>query len=77
MRYSSYNDVFTGLVHTTLLGGEFANCHGQGSTEEMAVMSLRLHVNVLRRKNNNNNKKSEKPNNDNEQVSRRSSLYKS
>jgi len=41
--------LWTGLHHTTLLGGEFANCHGQGHTPEQAVISLRLTVAALRR----------------------------
>jgi len=51
MKYSYYQDVFTGLYYTTLLGGEFSNCHGQGSTLDSAVMSLKIRVNQLRRKN--------------------------
>jgi len=51
MEYSIYRDIFTSLYHTTLLGGEFANCHGQGSTPEGAVTSLKIRVNQLRRKN--------------------------
>jgi len=50
MRYSIWRDVFTGLYYTTLLGGEFANCHGQGSTADEAVISLKIRVNQLRRK---------------------------
>lgn len=50
MNYSLYQDVFTGLYYATLLGGEFANCYGQGSTPEGAVMSLKLRVNQLRNK---------------------------
>jgi len=49
MEYSIYRDVFTGLYHTILLGGEFDNCHGQGSTEDSAVASLKIRVNQLRR----------------------------
>lgn len=52
MNYSIFSDVFTGLYHTTLLGGEFANCHGQGSTPESAVVSLKIRVNQLRGKRN-------------------------
>jgi hypothetical protein len=44
----TYN-FFTGLYDSTLLGGEFANCHGQGSTPDDAVDSLKLRVNQLRR----------------------------
>ena len=49
MKYSIYRDVFTRLYYTTLLGGEFSNCHGQGSTPEFAVISLKIRVNQLRR----------------------------
>ena len=42
MNYSIWYNVFTGLHYTTLLGGEFANCHGQGSTPEGAVISLKI-----------------------------------
>ena len=48
--YSLFRDVFTRLYYTTLLGGEFGNCHGQGNTPEGAVMSLRIRVNQLRNK---------------------------
>lgn len=33
----------------TLLGGEFNNCHGQGRTPELAMISLKMRVNQLRR----------------------------
>jgi hypothetical protein len=39
---------WTGLYYATLLGGEFANCHGQGTTPERAMVSLKLTVNALR-----------------------------
>ena len=39
---------WSGLYHATLLGGEFANCHGQGPTPEMALISLKLTVKALR-----------------------------
>ena len=48
MRYSIHRDVFTGLYHSLLLGGEYANCHGQGATREMAYISLKIRVNQLR-----------------------------
>jgi hypothetical protein len=48
--YSVYRDVFTGLWHSILLGGEFANCHGQGRTEDEAFRSLKIRVYQLRRK---------------------------
>jgi len=41
---------WTGLYHATLLGGEFDNCHGQGSTPEGAMISLKLTVNARRRR---------------------------
>ncbi len=50
MSYNLYQDVFTGLYNTTLLGGEFANCHGQGSTPENAIASLKIRVYQLRSK---------------------------
>jgi len=50
MKFSIYRDVFTGLYYTTLLGGEFANCHGQGSTPDSAITSLKIRVYQLRRK---------------------------
>lgn len=48
MEYSIFKDVFTGFYYTTLLGGEFGNCHGQGKTAEGAVDSLKIRVNQLR-----------------------------
>jgi len=50
MKYSIFRDVFTGSYYTTLLGGGFDNCHGQGSTADEAVVSLKIRVNQLRRK---------------------------
>lgn len=50
MRYSIFRDVFTGLYYSTLLGGEFSNCHGQGSTIDGAVQSLKIRVSQLRSK---------------------------
>lgn len=50
MDYSIHQDVFTGLYYSTLLGGEFANCHGQGSTPDGAVKSLKIRVIQLRNK---------------------------
>lgn len=49
LQYDIFYDVFTSKYYTTLLGGEFANCHGQGSTEAEAVTSLQMRVNQLRR----------------------------
>ena len=43
-----YRDVFTRLFYSTLLGGEFANCHGQGGTEERAIASLKIRIYQLR-----------------------------
>ena len=50
INYSVYRDVFTGSYYTTLLGGEFANCHGQGRTEDEAVRGLKIRIYQLRRK---------------------------
>lgn len=50
MRYHPSYSHSLGLWQTTLLGSEFANCHGQGKTLEDAVISLRL-VLRIRRKN--------------------------
>lgn len=44
-------DVFTGLYYAYLLGGEFDNCYGQGSTPDIAVISLKIRINQLRNKN--------------------------
>ena len=49
MKYSLHRDLLTDRVTATLLGGEFDNCHGQGDTEEAAIMSLKLTVNARRR----------------------------
>jgi hypothetical protein len=40
---------WTNLYHATLLGGEFDNCHGQGPTPDLAMISLKLTVNAKRR----------------------------
>ena len=50
MNYSIHRDVFTGKYYTTLLGGEFDNCHGEGDTVEGAVGALRFLVSWKRRK---------------------------
>jgi len=42
--------VFTGLYTATLLGGEFANCYGQGRTAEHAIISLRIRYWQLKNK---------------------------
>jgi len=52
MQYSIYRSVFTNLYYTTLLGGEFSNCYGQGSTLDLAITSLKIRVNQLRNKTN-------------------------
>jgi hypothetical protein len=44
-------DVWRNLYVSTLLGGEFANCHGQGPTPEGAYISLLLTVRAKRRQN--------------------------
>jgi hypothetical protein len=50
LRYRISASVFTGLYYATLLGGEFSNCHGQGATEEEAIMSLKIRIYQLRAK---------------------------
>lgn len=50
MNYSYYYDIFLDMYITTLLGGEFSNCHGQGNTLDNAVISLKIRVNQLRNK---------------------------
>ena len=50
MQYTIHQDVFTGLFYSTLLGGEFSNCHGQGKNENEAVISLKIRVKQLRNK---------------------------
>ena len=50
MDYHVSRSVFTGLFYTTLLGGEFSNCYGQGSTLEGSISSLKIRVNQLRNK---------------------------
>lgn len=41
-------EIFIGLHIATLLGGEFSNTYGQGSTPEDAMLSLKLRVIQLR-----------------------------
>lgn len=48
MDYHVSYDIFNSLYVTTLLGGEFSNCHGQGNTVSDAVISLKIRVNQLR-----------------------------
>lgn len=50
--YSTSKDVFTGKYTVTLMGGEFDNCHGQGSTVAEAVIGLKFRINQLRDKRN-------------------------
>jgi len=55
MNVSIYQCVFTGKFISTLLGGEFPNCHGSGDSEETSIMSLKLLLRV-KRKNRDKNK---------------------
>lgn len=48
IRYNIHQDLFTDLFYATLLGGEFANCYGQGNTIDSAVRSLKIRVYQLR-----------------------------
>jgi len=43
-----HRSVWTNRYESTLLGGEFSNCHGQGESPEMAMISLKIRVNQLR-----------------------------
>lgn len=45
---SVYKDVFTGLYTSTLLGGEFSNCHGKGSNIDECIISLKIRLHQLR-----------------------------
>lgn len=47
--YHLSRDWRTRLYTATLLGGEYANCYGQGPTPEQAEISLRMAVRVRRR----------------------------
>jgi len=49
MKAHIYYCFWNNLYVATLLGGEFANCHGQGPTRETALISLKLTVKVLRK----------------------------
>ncbi len=40
--------IWNELHISTLLDGEFSNCHGQGRTPEEAYISLKIRVNQLR-----------------------------
>jgi len=42
-------DLYTGLYISTLLGGKFDNCHGQGRTPEQALISFKLAVRIRRK----------------------------
>lgn len=53
MQYHLSYDMISHLWYTTLLGGEFANCYGQGTTPEEAEVSLKIRVYQLRRKRDN------------------------
>ena len=51
LKYHISRDVLMGGTYTALLlGGEFANCYGQGGTEDEAVRGLKIRVYQLRRK---------------------------
>jgi len=50
MEYHMGYDLLNQLYITTLLGGEFSNCHGQGPTEDQALRSLKIRVSQLRNK---------------------------
>lgn len=52
--HTLYQDVFSGLFFAELLGGEFPNCYGQGSTSKDAISSLKIRIYQLRNKKNNN-----------------------
>lgn len=52
--HTLYQDVFSGLFFAELLGGEFPNCYGQGSTSKDAILSLKIRIYQLRNKKNNN-----------------------
>lgn len=48
-KYSIAQNVFTGLYDALLLGGEYANLHGYGTTPEEALISLKLTLRARRR----------------------------
>ena len=52
--HTLYQDVFSGLFFAELLGGEFPNCYGHGSTSKDAILSLKIRIYQLRNKKNNN-----------------------
>lgn len=43
-------EIFIRMYIATLLGGEFSNTHGQGSTPEGAISSLKIRLIQLRNK---------------------------
>lgn len=49
MNYRIDYDLWRQLYVSTLLGGEFDNCHGQGPTLEQALISLKLTVRARRK----------------------------
>ena len=50
IKHTLYQDVFSGLFFAELLGGEFPNCYGQGSSPECAISSLKIRIYQLRNK---------------------------
>jgi len=50
MNYTICYDIFTRTHTAYLLGGEFANCYGQGNTPDEAVRGLKIRVYQLRNK---------------------------
>lgn len=54
IKHTLYQDVFSGLFFAELLGGEFPNCYGHGSTSKDAISSLKIRIYQLRNKKNNN-----------------------
>lgn len=50
MKAHIHHCVFINLYYATLLGGEFANCYGQGNTVDGALISLKIRVYQLRNK---------------------------
>jgi hypothetical protein len=51
MRFRIYQNWWQpNLYVAELLGGEFANCYGQGSNPESAISSLKIRVHQLRNK---------------------------
>lgn len=50
MKTRVYRSLWTGLYYAELLGGEFANCYGQGFTPGHALISLKIRVYQLRAK---------------------------